>query len=102
MKQIIDRVRYDTEKAELVARFEAGNPGSDYGFTEELYVTRNGTWFVAGSGGPPSPYGREVGGILQWGSKITPLASSEAREWLELHDKVQALEDHFGDEIEDA
>lgn len=102
MIKIIDGTRYNTDTAMLVARYDSGDPASAFSYTEELYLTRKGAWFLAGRGGPPSRYGEEVGGILQFGSRIIPMSRSEARGWLEEHDEVKALEEHFGQEIVDA
>jgi hypothetical protein len=102
MIKIIDGTRYNTDTAMLVARHDSGNPASASSYTEELYLTPKGAWFLAGRGGPPSRYGEEVGGILQCGSTIIPMSPSEARGWLEEHDEVKALEEHFGQVIVDA
>ena len=42
MKKIICKVEYDTENAELVAKFTSGEFGSADGYEESLYVTAGG------------------------------------------------------------
>jgi hypothetical protein len=36
------------------------------------------------------------------GGRITPLSADAARAWLEEHDEVAAIEEHFADEVADA
>jgi hypothetical protein len=103
MVSIIDGKRYNTETAREVASASSGGSTSDFRFfSEDLYLTPKGTWFIAGAGGAASKYRERIGDMWGWGSKITPLTPAEAREWLEAHDEVDALEEHFRDQIEDA
>ena len=51
MIRIIDGTRYNTDTAVLVGRYDSGNPASAFSYTEELYLTRKGAWFLAGRGG---------------------------------------------------
>jgi hypothetical protein len=104
MKQIIDGKRYDTEKAEAVASDSSSCGKSDFNYySEDLYRTPRGRWFLAGEGGARSKYARAVqnGSIGGW--RIIPLNEGEAREWLEACNSFQAdeaLEKYFA--LEDA
>jgi hypothetical protein len=104
MKAIIDGKRYNTEKATEVASHSEGYASDHCHFEEALYVTSKGTWFLAGEGGAMSHYSVSTGdgNTRGGGAHIRPLTATEAREWLEQHDEVDALEKHFGDQLEDA
>lgn len=103
MKSIIEGKRYDTEAAQLVASFSYGGPGDFHYFEETLYLTSKGAWFIRGGGGPMSRYAQKTAPNETSGSvAILPLTEDEAKTWLEKHDEVDALEEHFADEFEDA
>lgn len=104
-KKIIDKKRYDTETATLVAEWSNGLSYSDFNHCEEdLYRTKSGNWFTCGSGGPRSSYSRSTGQNSWSGSAnvIRALSHDEAREWLERNDEAEALETYFADQIADA
>ena len=103
MKAVIDGKRYDTERATLVA--EATGPynrGDFHWWSEELYLTAKGMWFLAGEGGAMSSYAEKVPGGMGGGQAIRPLTAFEARRWLEEQGEMTALEEHFAEELEDA
>jgi len=103
MRAVIEGKRYDTETATEVASIENGHNLSDFSyFTEELYITKRGNWFLAGWGNATSPYGTVSGNTRGSGERVTVLSPAEAQEWLEEHGKVDALEMYFGELIEDA
>lgn len=105
MKAIIDGKRYDTATAERIAGGGSDVGPSDYRwYSESLYRTRKGTWFLAGEGGPASPYAEPIEGGRGriGGSGIKPLSPEEARAWLERERRLDVLEARFGSEIEDA
>ncbi|TVP47277.1 MAG: hypothetical protein EA350_05365 [Gemmatimonadales bacterium] len=103
MIKVVDGRRFNTETAERVACASSGGSQGDFRFfSEELFLTPKGTWFIAGEGGAASKYRERAGDMWGWGSKITPLTPDEALDWLEAHDEVDQLEKHFGDQIEDA
>lgn len=57
MKTTINNKVYDTDKATLVAEASSNYGGNDFrAWTEELYFTRKGNWFLHGRGGPLSKY----------------------------------------------
>ena len=76
MKKIICKVEYDTENAELVAKFTSGNFGDADGYEESLYKTESGKFFLYVNGGEESPYKKE---------DIKRLAAAKADEWLNAH-----------------
>jgi len=50
-----------------------------------------------------SKYSRPVGNnVTSGGQDITPLSREEAKQWLEEHNGIEALETYFKDEIVDA
>ena len=76
MKKVICKVEYDTENAELVAKFTSGNFGDADGYEESLYKTESGKFFLYVNGGKESPYKKE---------DIKRLAAAKADEWLNAH-----------------
>lgn len=107
MKKIIDGLRYDTDKAVAVGGHDHGNyPGSgDFShWSATLYKTpRSGRFFLHGEGGgmtrfaTHSPYGGSCGG-----EKIIPMSREEALAWAEQYLDADEIEEHFGDQVEDA
>jgi hypothetical protein len=76
MKKVICKVEYDTENAELIAKFTSGNFGDADGYEESLYKTESGKFFLYVNGGEESPYKKE---------DIKRLAAAKADEWLNAH-----------------
>lgn len=76
MKKVICKVEYDTENAELVAKFTSGAFGDADGYEESLYKTATGKFFLYVNGGEESPYKKE---------DIKRLAPAKADEWLNAH-----------------
>ena len=76
MKKVICKVEYDTENAELVAKFTSGAFGDADGYEESLYKTENGKFFLYVNGGEESPYKKE---------DIKRLSPAKADEWLNAH-----------------
>lgn len=103
MKKIIKGKLYNTETAESIAVWSNGHFPSDFRHCEEsLYKTKKGAWFIAGSGGAMSKYGRSYGNSTGGGEGIQPLTAEEAKAWLEEKDFTAELEEHFSDQIEEA
>ena len=59
MKKIICKVEYDTENAEIVAKFTSGELGDAAGYEETLYVTAEGKYFIYANGGEESIHPEE-------------------------------------------
>ena len=93
MKQIVRGKRYDTETATKVADDSYSNYG-DFGYwSEELYRTKKGNWFLCG----------ELMIGTNGGNDITPLTQEQALAWLEPRTTdPEAIEEYFADVIEDA
>lgn len=103
MKKIIDGKRYDTETATKVANWDNGCYGNDFNAVDEdLYITKNGNWFLDGSGGARSKYATCYGSSSCGGRELIPMSADEAKKWLEEHNCVNALEQYFSSDIVDA
>ncbi len=72
MKKIICKVEYDTETAELVAKYTKGEFGDPAGYEETLYKTPDGKFFIYANGGEASDYAEET---------IKRLAANKVNEW---------------------
>jgi hypothetical protein len=102
MKRIIRGKRYDTATAKPVTSYWNGLPTSDFNtVTETLYLTDRGQWFLHGEGGPMSRWAEPAGDMMGSGERIQLLTPHEAAAWMEAHNKVEALEEFLGLEIED-
>ena len=104
MKKVVNGKRYDTETAALVAADSYSNYGDFEYWSEELYRTKRGNWFLCGEGGAMSRYSRSVGqNETGGGSAIIPLAEGEALAWLDDHtENSGAYEEYFINVLEDA
>lgn len=76
MKKIICKVEYDTENAELVAKFTSGAFGDSDGYEESLYVTAGGKYFLYVNGGEKSVHPAE---------NITRMSAEKAKQWRAEH-----------------
>lgn len=85
MKKIINKLSYDTEKAEFIADFNNRLPVSDFcHLRETLYKTKKGRFFVHGEGGASTWCA--VGNVStgRWGGeKIRALTGEEAADWVQ-------------------
>ena len=72
MKKIICKVEYDTEAADLVAKYTHGAFGDADGYEESLYVTAAGKYFLYVNGGAESIYPEE---------NIKRMSPAKAEEW---------------------
>lgn len=103
MKRIIEKKIYNTETSELIAEWSNGLSRGDFEALEEtLYRTKNGAWFLAGSGGPKTRYAVTCGGSSSGSEDITPLDAEDVLEWMEQHNFMGLIEQYFGDQIEEA
>ena len=103
MKKIIDGKVYDTNTAIEVAKYWNGLGSNDFrNISESLYITKKGNWFTAGHGGPMSKYAVSNGNMTSSGSNLEPISSVDALQWLERHNEVEAIEQYFQFEIEEA
>lgn len=104
MKAIIDGKRYNTETAELVARWNNGYYQNDFHLVEEtLYKTPKGAYFLYYIGGALSKYSIQVGSNGSGeGDGIKVLSREEAAGWLEEHNCPDKLEAEFPNMVVDA
>jgi hypothetical protein len=103
VKKVIEGKLFDTEKATRVAGYSYGEAGDFDRMEQELYVTRQGNWFLAGDGGPSSAYSRQVARNRWSGSEdIKAMSADDALGWLEEHNKSDAIEAHFSDKVIEA
>lgn len=104
MKKIIGGKKYDTETAERIAFRDNGCNANDLKNLEEsLYRTNAGNFFLHGSGGPLSSYGKFLENRDTVGSEnIVPMSEDETLEWLEEHNFVDEIETLFPDRVQEA
>jgi len=102
MKQIINGLRYDTQKATEIASYAYSNRTDFSGIEEKLYRTEKGNYFLHGWGGAATSYAKSVGDGMTEGEAITPMSEAEAVDWLEAKGEAEAIEQYFPDHIEDA
>tara|TARA_R110002020_G_scaffold272629_2_gene487724 strand:- start:488 stop:796 length:309 start_codon:yes stop_codon:yes gene_type:complete len=102
MISIIEGKRYSTETATEVACEQYGDYGDLGRYTETLYQTPKGRYFLHGAGGPASPYAECSDGTYSGGADIEPMDMNKAYRWLEANKMVTAIEVHFPDRITDA
>lgn len=98
MKKIINGKVYNTETAKHLATFEYGR-GRDFDrVNEELYQTKNGTFFLYYEGGPNSSYSEEVGQNEWSGSEgLRIVDEDEAKEFIEKNGDVETYIEVFGE-----
>lgn len=104
MKAIIFGKRYDTTTATLIGSWSNGCSRSDFKHEEGyLYRTKSGAWFLHEGGGPLTCFAEPCGNNGRSGSeRIRPVTAAEALAWLEEHELVAAIEEHFASEVQDA
>lgn len=96
MQRIINGKRYDTKIAEMVCDVSPNYNSTDFRYEDtQLYRTKNGRWFLAGNGGPRSRWYHDTGNGYSSGDGLVVIEASHARELLEQHDALDALEKHF-------
>ena len=104
MKSTINKLVYDTDKATLVA--VAGNQlGNGFHvWTEKLYLTREGNWFLHCWGcfvaGDLTDYTDDYFASEPTGDRITPMSAEEALAWCEKHQQQEPIDQYFKDMIE--
>lgn len=103
MIRIVNGKRYNTETAELLCDISRGGYSrSDFAYDNtDLYVTKNGNFFIAGEGGPRSRWSQSTG-QNQWsgGSGLRPIDKNDARALLEQYGAPEQVEKFFP--VEDA
>jgi hypothetical protein len=103
MKKVIDGKLYNTDTATEISMASYGYGNDLDAWDETLYVTKNGAFFIYGSGGPASKYGRsERQNSMSGGSELRVVSKEDALEWCEKYvDDADEYRDYF-DCIEEA
>lgn len=98
MKKIVRGKLCNTETATKLASYEHGYADQSNWYTEELYRTNSGTYFIYGRGNAASPYAVACDdGGFDSGDSIRVVPIESAKVWAEKHldaDKYLAV---FGD-----
>lgn len=86
MKKVISGVLCDTDTAKMLGEYEHDYKSSFHWYTERLYRTKSGRYFIHGEGHAASPYARKVA-QNEWapGEAIKLLPPEAARQWAEDH-----------------
>jgi hypothetical protein len=96
MRQVINRIIYDTSKATVIAQEGNDYPKTDFKHQwETLYRGENGRWFLHGEGGPLSEYAQPVGDMYGGGERISAMDDEAVEDWLESHNFVALIQTHF-------
>lgn len=97
MKRIIEGKVYDTTTAELIATADLLYYSSDFRFEDtSLYLTKKGSYFIAGEGGPLSEWSVSKNGGNSGGSGIKIKTMAEALEWAEKNNiSAEIIESYF-------
>ena len=103
MKKVIDGKVYDTETAREIDSSSRGYVGDFRAYSESLYKTKKGAYFLSGRGGPASHYAvsTEDGGY-NGGSGIIPQTPAEALTWCQHYSGAATIENEFAGLIEEA
>lgn len=102
-KRIVNGKRYNTETAEHLCNISRnGFNRGDFAYDDtDLYVTKNGNFFIAGEGGARSRWAQSYGqNGSQGGSGLRPIEKNDARSLLEQYGSPEQVEQYFP--IEDA
>ncbi len=102
MKKIINGRMYNTDTANLLARWDNGYMYSDFKYTEESrYQKKTGELFLYGYGGGMSKYAVSFGDRKGGSETIIPVPYDKAKEWATDHLDADAYESIFGEVSED-
>lgn len=86
MKKVISGVLCDTDTAKVLGEYEHEHKSSFHWYTERLYRTKSGKYFLHGEGHAASPYAKKVA-QSEWapGEAIKLIPPEVARLWAEEH-----------------
>lgn len=103
MQKVVNGKRYNTETATLICEYSFSHFGDFKYVQEELYITKNGNYFIAGEGGPLTCYAKSLGNNSTGGSsEIRPLEKMEAFEWAQDYGDAEKVFEFFSDLAEEA
>jgi len=98
MKKIIEGAKYDTDTAKEIGSDSFSNSGDFSYWSETLYRTKSGKYFLHGTGGGLSKYSQSTGNNnYTGGSRIEPMDRPSAMEWAEKHLSTSEYEVVFGE-----
>ena len=99
MKKIINGKVYNTETATLVCEYSYGGSGDFNHIFEQLYITKQGTFFINGEGGPMTSYVKHLGpNHTVGGFRMTILTITEAQDFVSAHkDNLENIREIFPD-----
>ena len=98
MKKIINGKKYDTETATMVGEYWNGYGSEDFNYlVEELYVKKNGEYFLVGKGGPLTKYVEYYGNNRTYGEEIIPMTLEKAKNWAVKNMDADLYEEIFGE-----
>lgn len=102
MKKIINGKVYNTQTAVRIYDYDNQLFVTDFRFySETLYKTKKGSYFLLKEGGPMSPVAHYDGQNAFGGMDIEALTIDNAKEYLINHQAINVYENEFGD-LEDA
>ena len=86
MKKVVQGVLCDTDTAKMLGDYEHDQKSSHHWYTERLYRTKSGKYFIHGEGHAASPYAKKVA-QSEWapGEAIKLMPPEAARQWAEDH-----------------
>lgn len=102
MKQVINGLLFDTDKAQEVARDWDGHASDYHHWHETLYKTKSGRWFLACKGGPMSQHAKKTADGWTGDRYLKPISAPEALAWLERAGYAETALEHFSAQIEEA
>ena len=103
MKRIIDGKTYNTDTATMICDTSNEYNRSDFKYEDsDLFVTKKGAYFIAGSGGGLSRFARRVSDGWADGDGIIPISREDALAECEKHGSTDDIEQFFGDMVEEA
>lgn len=103
MKRIIDGKTYNTDTASRICDTSNDYYQSDFNVeNSDLYVTKRGSYFIAGSGGARSRFAQCVPDGYCGGDGIIPISREDALAECEMHGSTDDIEKFFGDMVEEA
>ena len=103
MKKIIKGKLYNTDTAKLLGNWSNYSLNDFNHVNEDLYLKKNGEYFLHEQGGPLSIYAEQIA-KNEWsgGERIHPLTYEEAKKWAEEKLEVEEYENIFGEVSEDS
>ena len=102
MNKVIDGAVYNTDTAILLSSIDSGHSYHDFEYyTESLFRTKAGKYFLYGSGNGNSRYGEWHGNSGGSGEKIMPFTYDEAKQWGEKNLNGDEYIKIFGDPEDD-